>query len=158
MASVTINLSLCVVLLATASAVRAADEAKPMRIEAGAARPADDALTPEQRMARRWPQKVKVADLLGLPMLDDDDRTLGRVDRVMRTTGGKLVLVMPYGGWLGRSGRPVGVPIETVAILGRHIDVLDIARADFASLPTWTDGDSTPVPTDEIIRIAITRR
>ncbi|CAN5284751.1 hypothetical protein BH10PSE17_BH10PSE17_35680 [soil metagenome] len=158
MASVTINLTLCAALLAMAPVVIAADEPKPMRIEPGAARPADDTMTPEQRMERRWPQKVRVGDLLGLPMLDDDDRTLGHVDRVMRTAGGKLVLVMPFGGWFGRGGRPVGVPIETVAILARHIDVLDIARADFDALATWSDGDSKPVPPDETIRIAITRR
>jgi hypothetical protein len=34
---------------------------------------------PEAKMARRFPRKVKVADLIGLPVLDDHDATLGHV-------------------------------------------------------------------------------
>jgi hypothetical protein len=133
-----------------------------MRAENGGAHtqptPRQDTLTPEQRMNRRFPQKVRVGDLIGLPMLDYDDRTLGHVKEVVRTPDGKIVLVMPFGGWFGCGGRPVGVPIETVAILARQLDVLDIPREDFPSLATWEESEGTPIPPDETIRIAISRR
>ncbi|MEZ0212570.1 MAG: PRC-barrel domain-containing protein [Xanthobacteraceae bacterium] len=138
-----------------------ADDPKPMRAEGGAHTqpgPEADSLTPQQRMDRRFPQKVRVGDLAGLPMQDYDDRILGYVRQVVRTADGRVVLVMPFGGWFGHGGRPVGVPLETVAILARHINVLDIPREDFASLPTWQDGAGTPIPADDIIRIAISRR
>lgn len=120
--------------------------------------PAEDALTPAERMATRFPQKVRVGDLVGLPLLDFDDRTLGFVTEVARTPEGGIVLVVPVGGWFGRGGRPVPVPIETVAILGRQIALLDIPRDDLPKLAAWTPGAGQNVPADDIIRIAITRR
>lgn len=150
----------CLVIGALAGSARA-DEPKPMRAEGGAhtqAAPQADGLTPQERMNRRFPQKVRVGDLIGLPMQDYDDRVLGRVATVARTPEGRIVLVMPYGGIFGYGSRPVGVPIETVAILGRHINVLDLPREDFPALPTWMDSDGTPVQADEVIRIAISRR
>lgn len=60
--------------------------------------------TPEDRMNRRFPQKVRVGDLLGLALLDDDDRTLGYVESVVRTHDGKIVLVTTYGSWFGLGG------------------------------------------------------
>jgi hypothetical protein len=117
-----------------------------------------DTVTPEERMNRRFPQRVLVGDLLGDPLLDDDNRTLGRVEKVVRTHDGKVVLVTTFGSWLGLGGRPIGVPLETVGILGRSIAVLDISRKDFSSLPTWQGTDTTPLSPRETIRIALTRR
>jgi len=50
------------------------------------------------------------------------------------------------------------VPLETVAILGRQIGVLDIDRKDFPTLPTWQGTGATGISPDETIRIAIARR
>ncbi|MCS0496451.1 PRC-barrel domain-containing protein [Ancylobacter sp. MQZ15Z-1] len=149
---------------AAAGAARADEtspEPKPMRAEGGAhTQPGAraDGLTPQERMNRRFPQKVRVGDLIGLPMQDYDDRVLGYVEKVVRTPDGRIVLVMPYGGFLGYGARPVGIPIETVAILARHLNVLDIPREDFPTLPTWADGEGMPIPADDTIRIAISRR
>lgn len=120
--------------------------------------PAEDDLTPAERMAERFPQKVRVGDLVGLPLLDFDDRTLGYVREVARTPEGGIVLVVPVGGWFGHGGRPVAVPLETVAILGRQIALLDIPRAELPQRTTWAPKDGAPIAGDEIIRIAITRR
>lgn len=138
-----------------------ADDPKPMRAEGGAHTqpgPRADGATPQERMNRRFPQKVRVGDLIGLPLQDHEDRILGHVQAVVRMPDGRIVLVMPYGGVLGFGSRPVGVPIETVAILARHLNVLDIPREDFPTLPTWTNAGSAPIPADETIRIAISRR
>ncbi len=43
----------------------------------------------EERMRRRFPQAVRVGDLIGLPVLDDDSRTLGHVRQVVRTPAGQ---------------------------------------------------------------------
>jgi PRC-barrel domain len=114
--------------------------------------------SPEERMRRRYPQPVRVGFLIGLPILDWNDSTLGFVTDVVRTPDGKVQLIMPYGGWFGRGGRPVAVPIETVAILARQIDLLDLGRDDLAKLPTFDGRGTTPIGRDETIRIAITRR
>lgn len=107
---------------------------------------------------RRFPQKVRVGDLIGLPILDDDDVTLGHVLRVVRTPDGRIELIVDYSKWFGWFGRPVAVPIEVVAILARQIASLDMKPSEYAAAPTWTQGKDTTVPDDDIIRIAITRR
>jgi hypothetical protein len=120
--------------------------------------PDTDDQTPEERMNARFPQKVRVGDLIGNPVQDYDDRILGYVTDVVRKPDGKIVLVMPEGGWLWRRGRPVPIPIETVAILARHINLLDIPREDVPKLPTWDPAQGIPIDRNEIIRIAIARR
>jgi hypothetical protein len=126
------------------------------------ARPESQNLTPEQRMARRYPQPVKVGFLVGLPVLDEQDSTYGYIREVVRTPDGKIVLIVPYRDWLGWAptawGRKtVAVPIETVAILGRQVAALDFSREDFAAATPYAQG-GTALPADTAIRIAVYRR
>lgn len=117
-----------------------------------------DALTPEQRMERRFPQPVQVGRLTGMPVYDHDDRTLGHIQQVVRTPAGHIRLIVPYGGWFGWGDRPVAVPIEAVAILGDHVNALEFTRADFDRADTWTPGPDQALAADEMIRIALGRR
>ena len=124
--------------------------------------PENQNLTPEQRMARRYPQPVKVGFLVGLPVLDEQDSTYGYIREVVRTPDGKILLVVPYRAWLGWAptdwGRkPVAVPIETVAILARQVAALEFSLADFAAAPEYA-GNGRPLSRDETIRIALYRR
>src|SRR5436190_1370494 len=109
--------------------------------------------TPEERMARRYPQPVKVGFLIGLPVLDERDATYGYIREVVRTPEGKIVLVVPYRAWFGWAptgwGRKdVAVPIETVAILAHQVAALDFSRDDFAAAPTYMPS-GTRLPPDE---------
>lgn len=88
-------------------------------------------------MARRFPQEVKVGDLIGLPVLDDNDITLGRGQQVVRDPQGKIKLIVSYSAWFGWFGRPVAVAIEVVAILGRQVASLDMEPPEYAKAPTW---------------------
>src|SRR5215468_9359884 len=113
----------------------------------------DDSL--EARFARRFPQKVKIGDLIGLPVLDDDDVTLAHVSHVVRSPEGKIKLIVSYSRWFGWFGRPVAVPIEAVAILAKQIASIEMPPAEYQKAPTWTAGTDTVVPEDEIVRIAV---
>lgn len=115
-------------------------------------------LSPEERMQRRYPQPVKIGDLIGLPVLDFHDRTLGYVKSVVQTPEGKIKLIVPYGGFLGWGRRPVAVPIEAVAIAARQLAALDMTRAEFDAAPAWNDPQSRALPAGEIIRIGLYRR
>jgi hypothetical protein len=124
-------------------------------------------LSPEEKMARRFPQPIRVGDLIGLPVLDWRDRTIGYVERVVRTPAGKVQLIVPYRpwfGWISYGGifafgkRPVAVPLETVAMLGRQVAALDMSREEFDAAPTFSSGQAAPIRPDDSIRIAITRR
>jgi hypothetical protein len=115
-------------------------------------------LSPEEKMRRRFPQPIIARDLIGLPVLDDDDVTIGYVQHVVRTPEGKIQLIVPYGGWFGWGQRPVAVPIELVTILGRQLDSLDMSRDEFDAAPTWQGSQGQPIDSNEIIRIALGRR
>jgi hypothetical protein len=117
-----------------------------------------ESLPPEERMKRRWPQPVKVGFLIGLPVLDYDDSTIGHVRKVVRTGDGKILLIVAYGRWLTWTKRPVAVPIETVAILGRQINALEMTPEDFEKAPTWKDSAAQDIAGDATIQIAISRR
>jgi hypothetical protein len=118
-------------------------------------------LSAQEKMNRRHPQAVRVGFLVGLPVLDGQDSTLGYIRAVARTPAG-IVLVVPYRAWLGWAptdwGRKtVAVPIETVAILARQVAALDFSRDDFAAAPAYL-AQGTPLAAGETIRIAVTRR
>jgi PRC-barrel domain len=131
-----------------------------LELAAGQAAPANpwNALSPEERMQRRYPQPVKVGDLIGLPVLDFQDRTLGYVQGVVRTPEGKIRLIVPYGGFLGWGRRTIAVPIEVVAIAGRQLAALDMTRAEFDAAPAWNDPASRLLPPGDIVRVALYRR
>lgn len=120
----------------------------------------DDANKPMpmvERMNRRFPQPVRVGDLIGLPVLDDRSSTLGFVRQVVRTADGKIKLIVSYSRWFGWFGRPVAVPIEVVGIEGRQVASLDMPRSEYAAAPTWQGRDATALPDDATIRIALGR-
>jgi|SRR6516165_2967350 len=112
----------------------------------------------EERMHRRFPQPVRVGDLIGLPVLDDDDSTIGFVRQVVRTPDSKIKLIVPYSRWFGWFGRPVAVPIEAVVILGRQLASVDMSPSEYAAAPTWQGQDVLILQNDEIIQVALGRR
>jgi PRC-barrel domain len=122
----------------------------------------DAEFSPEEKMRRRFPQPARVRDLIGLPVLDDDDNTLGYVQRVVRTRDSKIQLIVRYGGWFGWIGwwqRAVAVPIEAVALLGPNIAALDMSPDQFRAAPTWQPSPEVrDISPEETIRVALTRR
>ena len=121
--------------------------------------PKDD--TPAARMARRWPQKVTVAALIGLPVNDDRDRTLGIVRQVVRAADGSIRLIVAYNrtfAWFGWFTRPVAIPIEVVALYGRQLASLDMQPDAWRAAPDWVAGTERPLPPEEVIRVALTKR
>jgi hypothetical protein len=122
---------------------------------------ADKAMAAEERMRRRFPQPVRVGDLIGQPVLDDEALTLGYVRKVVRTPQDKIQLIVAYNGWCGwcdLDTRQVAVPIEAVGIIGSAVASLDMSRSEFAKAPTWQGSDATVLPNDDSIRIALARR
>jgi hypothetical protein len=118
---------------------------------------AQTALTPEQRMQTRFPQPVRVGDLIGRPVLDDGARTLGTVRKIVRTDANKIEVIVDYDGFLGFGTRPVAVPIEVLGIAGRHLSSLDMPRSEYATAPTWQNANAQTLPDDTTIKVALAR-
>jgi hypothetical protein len=116
----------------------------------------DDSL--EAKYKRRYPQPTKVGHLIGLPVLDDNDVTLGHVQKVVRTPEGKIELIVSYSKWFGWFGRPVAVPLEAVVILALQLDSVEMQPEDYAEAPTWSEGKDQVLADDDIVRVALGRR
>ena len=117
-----------------------------------------DRLSPEERMQRRFPQPVLVSDLIGLPLQDYDDRILGHVTEVTRSQDGKIGLVVSHCDWFVWDCRLVRVPIDTVVILGRHLNLMDIKRSEFLDLPAWAGSGKMQIAAGQSILIGLGRR
>jgi hypothetical protein len=151
-------------LAATPIASRAAQaQAKhPPDEKKAAAEPTDGEkpreLSPEEKMARRFPQPVRISYLIGLPMIDEGNETLGHVQRVVRSAAGKIRLVIAYGGLFGIGSRLIAVPVEVCAMLGRQVAAADMPRDAFEPAPTWYGAGDEMLGGDEVIRVAVMRR
>jgi hypothetical protein len=115
-------------------------------------------LSPEEKFKRRFPQPVRAGDLIGLPLLDDYDRTIGHIKHVVRTQAGKLQLILSHGGFLGWRQRLIAVPIEVVAIAGRQLAALYMTTAEFGAAPKWNEALTTSVAPNDVIRVALYKR
>jgi hypothetical protein len=110
-----------------------------------------------ERYLKRFPQPVRVGDLIGLPLLDERASTLGTVRQVVRTADGNVQLIVSYSRWWGWFGRPVAVPLEVVGIQGRELVSLDMEPGEYAKAPTWQHTGATALPPGATIRVALAR-
>ena len=136
----------------------AADPEPDAAVDRDGQKPKKKKLTPEEKMAKRFPQPVKVSFLVGLPMLDEANAVLGRIRVVIRSPRGKIKLVIGYGGLFGIGQRLIAVPIEVCGMLGRQVASLDMPRAAFDPAPTWYGSGDETVDRNETIWVAIARR
>jgi len=113
---------------------------------------------PRSEAARlRYPQPVRAGDLAGRLVIEDTQQqgVLGRAVGATRGPDGKLGLLMNYGGVLGFGARPVVVPLEAVALLGRLLVVKDLEPAQVAALPEA--GSPTILPPDTVVHMGLAR-
>ena len=109
---------------------QAADGQQPPAVEVQSAGE-QGKVSPEEKMRRRFPHPVKVGDLIGLPVLDWDDVTIGHVRQVVRTPEGKISARRDLWRivWMGpaaragahRGGRNIGAPIGRARHVARGI-------------------------------------
>jgi hypothetical protein len=110
-----------------------------------------------ERAGKRFPQPVRVADLVGRDVLQPEESqpVLGRVQWLARRADGGVDIVIRTGATLGVGGRPVAVPIEAVALLGEHVALLDYSPAQLAALPTALPG--AVIPGSETIKVGLVK-
>ncbi len=115
-------------------------------------------------MRKRFPQPVRVGHLIGLPVLDDDDSTIGYVqpggarrrrqnlpDRALQ----RLVRLVPAD-W---GKRPVAVPIEIVTHSVHANSIRSTCHAKISTTrPPGQPSQDKPIPPDEKTLIALGAR
>jgi hypothetical protein len=128
----------------------------PDRSKHAAWRPALLALILVGFVAPVWAQSnpVRVADLVNLPIVDASKLVMGRVRAVVRNGDGKIELLLPLGGLLGFGERLVPIPLESVALAGPQVVVVDMPPHRFQKTPTWYGSNSETLAATETISIA----
>lgn len=111
----------------------------------------------KERYLKRFPQPTRVADIIGLPVLDLNSKTLGHVQQVVRTSAGEIKFIVSYSRWWGWFGRPVAVPLEVLGIEGRQLVSLDMSPSEYEAAPTWRGTDGTPLAVDATVLVALSR-
>lgn len=117
-----------------------------------------DAATLSARAARRFPQPVRVGDLLGRAVLApiESQPVLGRVEAIVRRPDTGFDLVMSRGGTFGFGERSVAVPLDATALLGEYMALMDLSPDQLDALPTAATPTAS-LPADDIVTMGLVR-
>lgn len=117
-----------------------------------------------QQAARRFPQPVRVGDLIHRQVLRPVEwqTVLGRVEGVTRRADGAVLVVVDArdAGWrgaLGLGARPVAVPADALALLGEYLALMDLTPDQLQALPTFDPAGTVPVLPGDTIRMGLVR-
>lgn len=109
--------------------------------------------------ARRFPQPVRVGDLLRRKVLRplESQPSLGTVRAVVARPDGMVEVVLDYGGIFGFFTRPIAVPVEAMALLGQYMVMSGFTPEQLEALPDFEETRATPLAADAIIRVALAK-
>ena len=132
--------------------------AVPAAMLAMAAGPIPDRAVLAERAARRFPQPVRVGDLIGRDVLRpvEAQNVIGRVDAIVKRPDGQLDLVMRYGGVLGFGSRLIVVPLDAAALMGEHVAMLELTEDQLDALPAVAAPSGALAPAT-MIRMALVK-
>lgn len=109
--------------------------------------------------AMRFPQPVRVGDLLGREVLRpvESQDILGRVRRLVRDHDGRIMVVVDFGGFLGFGARPIAVPVDAMVLLGQDMEIVAFTPEQLRQFPTFSPSGTTEVAGDTIIRVGLAK-
>jgi hypothetical protein len=122
--------------------------------------PPPDGMSLAESAAMRFPQPVRVSDLLHRDVLQpvSSRRFLGRVADVVRDRDGTLKVVIEYGGFLGFGARPIAVPVDAMVLVGQVMEVVAYTPTQLQAFPTFSaGGDTVPLPRDSLIKVGLAK-
>jgi len=109
--------------------------------------------------AMRFPQPVRVGDLLGREVLRpvESQDVLGRVRRLVRDQDGNIMAVVDFGGFLGFGTRPIAVPVDAMVLLGQDMEIVAFTPDQLRRFPTFSPSGMTDIANDTIIKIGLAK-
>ncbi len=112
-----------------------------------------------QSAAMRFPQPVRVGDLIGRDVLRpvESQDILGRVRRVVRDRDGEILVVVDFGGFLGFGTRPIAVPVDAMVLLGQDMEIVAYTPAQLRQFATFASAGTTGVADDTIIKVGLAK-
>jgi hypothetical protein len=126
---------------------------------AQAQQPAPPGMSLAEAASRRFPQPVRVGDLLKRQVLRplESQPTLGFVRDVVKKTDGGIEVVVDYGGVFGLFARPIAVPVEAMVLLGEYMEIVDFSPDQLKQFKTFDGAGTTPLAPDSVIRVGLAR-
>ena len=121
--------------------------------------PAIDLAALTAAAAKRFPQPVRVGDLLGKDVLKpvESQPVLGHVAAITRRPDGGLAMIIRYGGVLGIDTRHIAVPVEAVALLGPSVAMMGFTPQQLDRFPSVGFPAPATLPPDTSIKVGIVR-
>jgi hypothetical protein len=112
-----------------------------------------------QSAAMRFPQPVRVGDLLGRDVLRpvESQDVLGHVREVVRDSQGQILVVIDFGGFFGFRGRPIAVPVDAMVLLGQDMEVVAFTPNQLGQFPVFLSAGTTRVPDDAVIKVGLAK-
>nr|WP_294524083.1 PRC-barrel domain-containing protein [uncultured Rhodopila sp.] len=109
--------------------------------------------------AMRFPQPVRVGDLLGREVLRpvESQDILGRVRGLVRDRDGRIMVVVDFGGFLGIGARPIAVPVDAMVLLGQDMEIVAFTPDQLRHFPTFSPSGTTDVADDTIIKVGLAK-
>jgi hypothetical protein len=128
-------------------------------LAATAQQPAPSGVDPAMFAAKRFPQPVQVADLIGRRVLQplESRPVLGHVKYVVRQSDGRTAVVIDYGGFLGLRSRLIAIPTDAMALLGDEMAILDFVPRELDRFPTFQDAVAVLLPREARIHVGLAR-
>ncbi len=123
-----------------------------------AQQPAPPGQSLAEAAAKRFPQPVRVGDLIHRTVLQplESQPVLGHVAAVVRQGDGMVSVVVNYGGLFGIGARPIAVPVEAMTLVGYDMEIVDFTPRQLSGFPTY-DGAATPIPLDATIKVSLSK-
>ena len=112
-----------------------------------------------QSTAMRFPQPVRVGDLIGREVLRpvESQDVLGRVRRLVRDRSGQIMVVVDFGGFLGFGTRPIAVPLDAMVLLGQDMEIVAYTPQQLRQFPTFSPSGTTDVANDTVIKVGLAK-
>jgi len=112
-----------------------------------------------QSTAMRFPQPVRVGDLIGREVLRpvESQDVLGRVSRLVRDRDGQIMVVVDFDGFLGFGTRPIAVPVDAMVLLGQDMEIVAFTPEQLGQFPTFSPSGTTDVANDTIIKVGLAK-
>ena len=109
--------------------------------------------------AVRFPQPVRVGDLLGREVLRpvESQNVLGQVLRVVRDRNGQIMVVIDFGGFFGFGSRPIAVSVDAMVLLGHDMEIVAFTPKQLQQFPTFSPSGTTDVPNDTFIKVGLAK-
>ncbi len=124
-----------------------------------AQQPAPPGMSLAEAAARRFPQPVRVGDLLKRTVLQplESQPSLGSVQTVVRRADGRIDIILKFDVAFWIFTRPIAVPVDAMALLGAAMEVVDFTPGQLDTFKTDDGAGATPLPPDSIIQVGLAR-